>query len=54
MATRIRGSMVLGSLVVDEGRFSCAPQGWASPEFDAARDRAEIRIDGAFGSVRVG
>lgn len=53
VAARIRSQMGLGSTNVDEGRFPRTADGWASPDYEGAANRAEIRIQGGVGSVRV-
>ena len=53
MAAHIRGRMALGSTDVDVTRFRKTADGWMSPGFEDATDRAEIEVEGGFGSVRV-
>jgi hypothetical protein len=53
VAARIRSQMGLGSSVIDEARFPKTGDGWASPDYDSAANRAEISIQGGVGSVRV-
>ena len=53
VAASIRAQMGIGSTSVDESRFPRTPGGWASPDYDTAQRRAEIRIQGGVGSVRV-
>lgn len=54
VAARIRAQMGLGSTVVDETRFPRAADGWASPDYERAANRADIRVSGGVGSVRIG
>jgi hypothetical protein len=53
MAARIRGTMGLGSVTADEQRFPRSNGAWVSPDYDTARDRADITVAGGFGSIRV-
>jgi hypothetical protein len=46
--------MSLGNVSVDETRFPRAVEGWASPDYDSATNRAEISVEGGIGSVRIG
>lgn len=54
VAARIRSQMGLGSTSVDETRFPRSGNGWASPDYDGAAHRAEIRVSGGVGSVSIG
>jgi len=55
VAARIRSSMTLGSVAVDEARFPRQAGGlWASADADTAPDRVEIDVRGGVGSVSVG
>jgi hypothetical protein len=54
VAARIRSQMGLGTTAVDERRFPRSSDGWAAPDFDAAPRRAEIRVAGGVGTVRIG
>lgn len=53
VAARIRAEMGLGSTSVDEARFPRSGNRWASPDYDGAAHRAEIRVSGGVGSVRI-
>ena len=53
VAARIRSQVGLGSTRVDEQRFPKTSDGWASPGFETAEHRAEIRVQGGLGSFRV-
>ncbi len=53
VAARISGRIGLGSTDVDQGRFPRSGDGWASPDFETARDRVDITVAGGFGSVRI-
>lgn len=53
VAARVRGRVALGSTNVDEARFPRSPEGWSSPDFEAAANRVEIAIDGGLGSIRI-
>jgi hypothetical protein len=46
--------MGLRSTNVDERRFWLTADGWASTEYEGAEHRAEIRVSGGVGSVRIG
>ena len=50
---RIRGTMGLGAVVVDESRFPRGIDGWASADFETAPNRMDITVAGGFGSVNV-
>jgi len=53
VAARIRSRMGLGSTQVDQARFPRSADGYASPDYETAANRAEIDISGGVGSVRV-
>lgn len=53
VAACVRGSMGIGSLVVDASRFPRVGDGWASPDFETAPNRIDITVAGGFGSVDV-
>jgi hypothetical protein len=53
VAARIRSQMGLGTTRVDEVRFPRTSTGWASPDFETAARRVEIRADGGVGTVRI-
>ncbi len=53
VAVRIRSQMGLGSTNVDQGRFPRGADGWSSPDYETAAHRADVRISGGVGSVRV-
>jgi hypothetical protein len=52
-AARIRSSMSLGRVDVDPSRFPRTAEGWQSPEFETAPNRADIEVRGGMGSVTV-
>lgn len=53
MAARIRARTGMASVEVDAARFPSSGDGWASPDFDAANDRAEIDLEGGAASFTV-
>ncbi len=53
VAARIRSSMALGRLRVDEARFPRAVTGWESHDLLAAPNRVEIEVHGGVGSVTI-
>ena len=53
VGVRIRSRMALGSSQVDESRFPRTADGFASPDYATATNRADIDITGGVGSVRV-
>lgn len=53
VAARIRGTMGLGAVVVEETRFPRVTDGWASSDFETAPNRMDITVSGGFGSVNV-
>lgn len=54
VSARIRSQVGLGSSSVDTVRFPRTPDGWESADFATAERRAEIRVAGGVGSVRIG
>lgn len=53
VAARIHSSMALGSTQVDESRFRRTADGYESPDYTTATNRADITISGGVGSVRI-
>lgn len=53
VAAQVRSQMGLGSTDVDTARFPRTADGWESPDFATSARRAEIRIQGGVGTVRV-
>jgi hypothetical protein len=53
VAASIRGSVGLGSLSVDQTRFPPTADGFESPDYATAPNRAELRVDGGLESVKV-
>jgi hypothetical protein len=53
VAARIRGTMGLGAVVVEESRFPRVTDGWASADFETSPNRMDITVSGGFGSVNV-
>lgn len=53
VAARIRSQVGLGTTSVDTVRFPRTPDGWESSDFATAERRAEIRVSGGVGSVRI-
>jgi len=53
VAARIRGSMGVGALSVDQARFPRRDGGYESPDFETAANRVELDIEGGVGSVQV-
>lgn len=53
VAARIRGTVPFGSISVDETRFPRLTDGWESTDYETARSRVDIAVEGGFGSVRV-
>jgi hypothetical protein len=51
---RIRTTMTMGSVQIDQRRFPPAPGGYASPGYDSAANRAEIEVRGGVGSLTIG
>ncbi len=53
VAARIRGSVGVGSLDVDQRRFPRSAAGYESPDFESAINRAEITVESGVGSVTI-
>jgi len=53
VAARIQGKVWLGGTQVDETRFPKVAGGWMSPDYTAAANRVDIKVDGGFGSASV-
>ena len=53
VAARIRSRVALGSAKVDETRFPRTMDGWVSPDYDTATNRADLDLSGGLGSIRV-
>jgi hypothetical protein len=53
VAARIRGSMGVGSLDVDQARFPRRGGAYESADFETATNRVELDIEGGVGSVTV-
>jgi hypothetical protein len=53
VAARIHGDLGLASLNVDQTRFRPVADGFESPDFATATNRAQIRIEGGLEAVRV-
>ncbi len=53
VAARIRSSMAMGSVNVDQARFQRVADGWQSPDIATAPNRVELEIRGGMGSVTV-
>jgi hypothetical protein len=53
VAARIRPTVVIGSIRVDEGRFPRFGGDHQSPDYDSAANRVDLAINGGVGSVRV-
>jgi hypothetical protein len=53
VAARIRATMAIGSLYVDERRFPRAGSGYASPDYESAANKLDLSIEGGVGEVRV-
>jgi hypothetical protein len=45
--------MTLGSNAVDQARFPKTLEGYASPDYATAANRADIDVRGAMGSIQV-
>ena len=55
VSARIRSSVALGSVAVDEARFPRRSGGsWASADADTATDRVELEVRGGVGSISIG
>jgi hypothetical protein len=53
VAARISGTMGVGAFDVDQRRFPRSGGGYASPDFETAANRLELKVEGGVGSVRV-
>ena len=53
VAARIRSSMALGRVDVDQARFQRVADGWQSPDIATAPNRVELEVRGGVGSVTV-
>jgi hypothetical protein len=53
VGARIHGGMTLGSNAVDQARFPKTLEGYASPDYATAANRADIDVRGAMGSIQV-
>ncbi|HEX5014100.1 MAG TPA: DUF5668 domain-containing protein [Candidatus Limnocylindrales bacterium] len=53
VAVRIRSRMTLGTTDIDEARFPREGDGYASPDYATAANRADIEVSGGVGSIRV-
>ena len=53
VGARIRSRMGLGSTDVDQGRFPREGDGYASPDYATASNRADIDVQGGVGSVKI-
>jgi hypothetical protein len=53
VAARIRGSMGVGTLSVDQSRFPRRDGGYESADFETAVNRVELDVEGGVGSVEV-
>ncbi len=53
VAARIRSTMALGRVDIDERRFPRVADGWASPDFATAPNRVDMEIKGGVGSVTI-
>lgn len=53
VAARIRGTIGLGNLSVDQARFPRRDGGYESADFASAANRVELEIEGSVGSVTV-
>ena len=53
VAARIRTSVGLGSIQVDQARFPRTTSGYESPDFATATDRIDIDLRGGVGTLRV-
>ncbi len=54
VSARIRSQVGLGSTTVDAARFPRTAHGWESTDFATSERRAEVRVTGGLGSVRIG
>ncbi len=53
VAARITATMAIGSFNVDTQRFPRAGAGYASPDYDTAANKLDLRIEGGVGQVQV-
>ena len=53
VGARIRSQVALGSTDVDQARFPRTIDGYASPDYATATNRADIDVRGGLGSVQV-
>lgn len=53
VGAKIRSQVALGSSNIDQGRFPRTVDGYASPDYANAANRADIEVRGGIGSVRV-
>ena len=53
VAARIHGTMAIGSKDIDTRRFPSTGDGYASPDYDTALNKVDIRFDGGVGSIAV-
>lgn len=53
VAARIRSTMSLGRVEIDQSRFARTAEGWESPGFVNAPNRVELAIGGGMGSVTI-
>jgi hypothetical protein len=53
VGVRIRSRMTLGTTDIDQTRFPREGDGYASPEYATAANRADIEVQGGVGSIRV-
>jgi hypothetical protein len=53
VAAKIHGELGLGSLNVDQTRFHLVADGFESPDYATATNRAQLRVEGGLESVRV-
>ncbi len=53
VAARIRATGGLASIDIDETRFPRSGDTYRSPDFDAAENKVDLRIETGVGSVRV-
>ena len=53
VAARIKAAVAIGSFNVDERRFPRAGGGYASPDYDTAANKLDLRVEGGVGEIRV-
>jgi hypothetical protein len=53
VSARIHSKVGLGSTNVDETRFPRTADGWASPDYESATNRAELELSGGLGTIKV-